>query len=177
MVPNPLVATTAVKGRNGKAKATPVASPVAKDVLPKTEKEEDVPFTVSEDGTILSNISDTDETTVTLKPPPGTYATMRLDLLPSVAHQGSLLRNGAKASAIFAVTVESQKAGTKEAKPITIHSASANRSSPGYTNGAEDIGVQDEWRTSATEWNLLHSACYLFARPLQMGQAIRSLFT
>ncbi len=163
MSPVPTVTTTAAKpkGKPGKAAKT-VATPKPP---PAAVVEQDV-FTVDKEQRITVHQKTPDDTTITLQPPPGLVAALRLEILPTAEHNGSILRNGTQAIETITLTAKRQPGGGKPAQNLTFHHAEANLSSPRYASGAELIGVQDAWKTSAKEAGRAHIAVYLLSQPV-----------
>ena len=161
MTPVPSVATSAPKLK-GKAKGKPE----------KTDKPsaEEPPFTIDETQRITFQQKESDDTTITLTPPPGLIAALRLEVIPT---NGSILRNGTQAAETISLTAKLQPARAKAAQNLTIHHAAANLSSPRYENGAEIIGVQGSWKTSAKEAAKPHTAVYLLSQPATIAEGDR----
>lgn len=169
IAPTPSVATSAPKVKKGKAKPAAAGKPVAVPA-PNAEEIEESAFSVSSDGTISFRATAADDTTITLTPAAGNYAALRLDLFPTPDHKDSILRNGGKEPATINLALSLKKPGAKSGTGITIHHAEADRYSPRYSSGAEIIGVQGGWSTSAKEWNQPHAAVYLFTKPITVAE-------
>jgi hypothetical protein len=82
---------------------------------------------------------------VTLKPPPGGLAAVRLELLPDDAHKSSCFRDD-RDSTTVRLSATLKKMGGKPT-PIVFHRADADHESPRYQMGQPVIGVLGGWKT------------------------------
>ena len=92
-------------------------------------------------------------------------AALRLELLPSAAHGGSILRDGHTATTVH-WSVRLRGADGSE-MPLAFRHAQANHFDPRYRNGFDLIGVKDGWLTSAAHKDAAHDSVWVFDAPVR----------
>lgn len=120
-------------------------------------------FTVEADQSVSWHSKETEDTTITLSPPPGLIAALRLEIFPTEEHHASILRSGKEDADTINLTA---KLGSKV---LTFHHAAADHAGPRYANGAEIIGVQEAWKTNAADAKRPHTAIYLLSQPVAVA--------
>ncbi len=168
ITPNPQVTIASatplnVKGA-GKGKPAAKAQPkVAEDISKALPT-----FRVEVDGRIIYLGQTADNSQITLQAPVGWVSAIRVELLPDGQHKGSILRNGQEAAAKLKLSASLNKANATKPQPLAFRQAEANFKTARYNSGAEIIGINDVWMTSAKEWNQKHVAICLLEKPVKI---------
>lgn len=166
--PKPEVASNAPKLKKPKAKAA--ETPVASQAPTPVPEAEESPFSVSDKRVVEFHGKAQDDTTLTLTPPAGRYAALKLELIPSAQHKGSILRNGVQGADTINLSAKILPITGKPAKAVPFHFATADKAAPRWANGGDVLGVQDGWLTVAKKWNEPHTAIYQASVPMEIGE-------
>lgn len=97
--------------------------------------------------------------------PAGLVAAIRLELLPTGTN--GITRDGR--STTFRPSFKLIR-GTNAPRDLPIQHAEANLDEPRYANGAEFIGIRDNWKTSAKRSNDRHVGVWALAQPLKLQE-------
>lgn len=165
--PTPEVKTSPMPKEKGKDTKAAPKKEVAKEEVKSNYK-------VQADGRILFESKSADVTEIKLKPEAGWTSVLKVELIPDALHKGSIVRNGAQTSIILKVTASLQKKDAPKSNSLSFRHADADHKEPRYANGAEIIGIEKEWRTSAANWNKAHTSIWWFDQPqrLEAGDVI-----
>lgn len=102
---------------------------------------------------------------VQLRPGAGTWAALRLELVPHATHAGKILRAKSENRPIqLSVKVKGKN------KKVTIFHADATHKEPTYSNGSENIGVEDGWKVSGQHLKSRQTAVYVLQEPLKLDK-------
>jgi hypothetical protein len=132
----------------------------------KPEKVDPKASVVQPDGRVIFSKGAADNTTMTLPLSAGSLASVRVELLPDPAHKGSILRTGGADSTTMKLTATLHRANTKPTA-LAFRHADANLKEPRYADGEEVIGIQGQWKTSASKWNQAHDSIWWLDVPHQ----------
>lgn len=164
--PAPSVSSSAPKKKKGKAAAKqPAPTP-----NPAASAEEEPPWQVQEDGTVVFDHGAADNTELRFKPAAGWIAAFRVELLACECHQGSILRNGKSDSASLKVSASLLKKGTPKPGAVGVAAADSATKEPRYANGADILGIRDVWRTSAAKAKEAQTGVFLLDRPILLAE-------
>jgi hypothetical protein len=105
---------------------------------------------------------------VQLKPGAGTWASIRLELIPHEAHEGRILREKAENKTIQ-VSVKLKPNKGKEKKLELFH-ADATHKDPTYSNGSDNVGVEDGWKPSSKHLKSSQTAVYVLKDPVTLTE-------
>ena len=98
-------------------------------------------------------------------------AAIRLELLPNEKHGGSILRNGAKSTAVSLGAVLQSKSGGRETR-IGFYHADADHKELRYVNGYSLLGILGGWKTEARA-EVAQTAVYLLDKPFKAAEGDR----
>jgi hypothetical protein len=125
-------------------------------------------FTVKNDQSILFQGKPVDNTRIQLPLSAGWLAAIRVELLPHLAHGGSILRGDDESTTLsFSATLT--RAGEDKSTSLPFFHAEADRKDERYSNGFAVIGVKDGWKTSAEHRTSPQTAVWLLDKPLRVG--------
>ncbi|HTD86603.1 MAG TPA: PSD1 and planctomycete cytochrome C domain-containing protein, partial [Candidatus Binatia bacterium] len=98
-----------------------------------------------------------------LEPGPGTWKSLRLDLVPHESHADKILREKAENRPIqVSVKLKQRK--------IEFFLADATHKEPTYSNGSENFGVEDGWKPDSHHLKSEQTAVYVFKQPITLRQ-------
>ena len=104
---------------------------------------------------------------IRLTPGAGTWASIRLELLPDESHGGRILRAKAENKPIT-LSAKIKPANGKD-KRLEMFYADATHKEPTYSNGFEDIGVENGWKPSGNDLKSAQTAVYVFKEPVKLA--------
>jgi hypothetical protein len=134
-------------------------SELTTDDPPKTN------YIVRADSSVLFIARGVSTNQITVQPPAGWIAALRIEVLPDPEHGGRIVQRGAR-SASIQLRGTLKPAEGKEVK-LAFHHADADRKEIRYAHGAEIIGVRDQWRLSRELFDLPQTAIYFLDKPLR----------
>jgi Protein of unknown function (DUF1553)/Protein of unknown function (DUF1549)/Planctomycete cytochrome C len=145
------------------------AKPKAKTTDPKAPKPADESKAIFQpDGSLLFTAKGAQTTTLTFTPGHLTLAAIKIELLPSAAHQNSLILNGGDGSATITPEISFRSANAQKDSKITLIHAEADHYEPRYQGGTEIIGIQPSWKTRSREAKLPHSSIWQLNNPVTL---------
>ncbi|HKQ36786.1 MAG TPA: DUF1553 domain-containing protein, partial [Verrucomicrobiae bacterium] len=118
---------------------------------------------ISDDNVILFSARRGASNDFQLKPGAGTWTSLRLDLVPDETHAGKILRDKAENRPIQ-VSVKS-----KQGK-IEFFLADATHKEATYSNGSENVGVEDGWKPDSDHLKSEQTAVYVFKKPVTLKE-------
>ncbi|MBU6399096.1 MAG: DUF1553 domain-containing protein [Verrucomicrobia bacterium] len=124
-------------------------------------------FVVEADGRVVLTGAGADRTRLTLKPPTGWLAAIRLELLPDARHHNRILR-GKGQSTYVTLSAGLQPADGAKEKPIGFYFADADQKDERYSNGYAILGVTDAWKTSRQNLDRPQTAVWLLDPPVRV---------
>ena len=125
----------------------------------------------TEDGVVVFDSKSAKSDTLEFALEPGTAAAIRLELLPSEQHGGSILRGNAKSSTVQVSASLKSQAGQQTRLPFYF--ADADYKEDRYSNGHAILGVADHWKTSAQHVRERQTAVYVLQSPLKATEGDR----
>ena len=125
--------------------------------------------TVYPDGRIVFGNRLTNSTLIQMQPGAGSWAAVRLELLPDPKHGGKILRSGVKNSTIRLSAAVKPADGAKERK-VSFEHADADYKEVIYSNGLPETSVEGRWKVSSKDLKSPQIAVYLFDRPVQLKE-------
>ena len=118
---------------------------------------------VTEDHVIVFNARRGATNDFQLKPGAGTWASLRLDLVPHDSHGGKILRDKVENKPI-SVSVKAKQ------KKVELFLADATHKEATYSNGSESIGLDDGWKPDSHYQKSEQTAVYVFKEPIALGE-------
>ena len=103
--------------------------------------------------------------------PAGKVAAIRLQLLPSETHHGSILRDGGAGETVQ-ITVW-HKSTSGDPHRVAFYYADADLKDDRYSNGYPILGVADAWKTAAEYSHSTQTAVYVLREPLHAAEGDR----
>lgn len=97
------------------------------------------------------------------KPGAGTWASLRLDLVPHESHGGRILREKAENRPI---QISVKKKQTK----MQFFLADATHKEPTYSNGSENVGIEAGWKPDGHHLKSEQTAVYIFKEPVTLKE-------
>ena len=146
---------------------TPV--PEVHQVLKDTKATLETAFIVQKDNSILFAGDPAAKTEIKLPLPPGRVGAIRLDLLPDELHQGSILLNDKKTTLVN-LSAKLKSPGETKERSLDFYYADADEKEPRYSNGFENIGVKDGWKTSRNFLTTTQTGVWLLEKPFVAGK-------
>ena len=131
-----------------------------------TDSEKESMATVMPDKSILFTGKPGEGTDVRLPLSPGWVAAVRLELLPRMEHEGTILL-GKGMSTTISLSIRLNPAGTRTNKVLAIYHAEADHKEEQFFGGQAVIGVKDEWKTSREYIKSPQTAVWLFDEPVK----------
>lgn len=156
--------------------STVLATPTDKKGKPKPvnpKKAEPVDASkiiVQSDGRLVITAKAAQATTLKLSPGSMTVAAVKIELLPSSEHKGSLELNGGVAGMTLVPQFTAQRAEGNKSLKLNIRHAAADHFENRYAGTADIIGVQSGWKTRGADAKLTHTSVWLLETPLKLGE-------
>src|SRR5207247_779273 len=136
--------------------------------LVRSKETNETSFAVRDDRSIVFQGKPVDQTRIQLSLPDGWLAAIRLELLPHLAHGGSILR-GDEESTTISLTAAFRRAGQDQDTRVSFHQAEADYKDERYANGFPIIGVTEAWKTSKEHRKSPQTAVWLLDTPVQVN--------
>ncbi|MEZ0385513.1 MAG: DUF1553 domain-containing protein, partial [Verrucomicrobium sp.] len=148
------------------------APPAKKGAAPKSEEKVKVKApapTVEAEGWIVANTSQPDNTRIVLTPGASTVTAIRLQLMPSAAHKGSILRNGGEGSATVKVMAAILRKDAKKEVALPVAYADADQQDPRYSSTVQVLNLKDGWKTSTKGWDQPQQSVWQLEQPVTLA--------
>lgn len=126
------------------------------------------PPVVEKDGRILAGSKAAENLELRSQPGGITVASLRLELLPSEAYQGSILRSGPESGTTIKPAVSVIKKLGAKPTPVGIFYADADRQEPRYSQNAQVLNLATGWKTSYKEWNKPQTSVWVLTTPVKL---------
>ncbi|MBV9125914.1 MAG: PSD1 domain-containing protein [Planctomycetes bacterium] len=123
---------------------------------------------VTAEGVILFQDEFPSRDEIQLPLSPGRLAAIRLELLPSDQHGGSILRREARKPTIQLSATLRTKAGRQ--MPLAFYHADADHKEPHYVNGAALLGIQERWKVDRNAARTKQTGVWLLETPAQVQE-------
>lgn len=149
-----------ITDKKGKPKAEDPKKPKPAD-LSKIEPQAD--------GSLVITAKASQDTTLAFTPGAMTVAAIKLELLPTTQHKGSLELNGTANGMTLIPQFTAQKATEKKAVKVNIRYADADHYEPRYSGTSDIIGIQSAWKTRSADARLPHTSVWLLETPLKLA--------
>ena len=105
---------------------------------------------------------------VRLKPGVGSWASLKLELVPHKNHGGRILRERAENRPV-GLSAKVRPAKGKE-KKLEVYLADATHKEPAYSDGSESIGLDGGWQPSGQHLESVQTAIYVFKQPFELAE-------
>lgn len=135
-------------------------------LTPKPKLQQQTNASAEDDGVIVFQARRGGTNEVHLKPGPGTWASLRLQLVPHETHEGRIFRAKAENRPIT-VSVRVKPAEGKERRS-SFFFADATHREPTYSNGSENLGVETGWKVSSKNLKSPQTSIYIFDEPVKL---------
>jgi hypothetical protein len=120
---------------------------------------------VREDKIIVFSGKQTSGDKFQLELPPGKFAALRLELIPTAESRRSILRDNATGATIkFKLSLK--HTGTEKPETITVDHGMADQADARYAAGSEVTNVRDAWKVGSGDLKTPHTAAWQFKHPI-----------
>jgi len=146
LVTNVVVLTNKMKLTNlvAATESKPAATNLTTKTSFKTNSTVSTNFIAQADGSLLFG-SKADGHPIPLRLEAGSFAALRLELIPHARHSNTIFR-GKTTSATLQLSATLRRAGEKKETKLAFYHADADHKEPRYANGFEILGIKDSWK-------------------------------